>query len=133
MMLYLGTYSSFWEKGSQTKDTKNQQLILKWRVAQFRLSYNGCLKGKARRYKVIDCCTISLNTHTAKIVAAVLGRRIENKIENVLERDQFEFRGGKETGGASKMLQIISKRTSDVEEELCACFIDWQMAFVLVN
>jgi hypothetical protein len=31
------------------------------------------------------------------------------------------------------MLRIISERTLDIHEELCACFIDWQMAFDRVN
>jgi hypothetical protein len=31
------------------------------------------------------------------------------------------------------MLTIISERTSDTEEELCACFIDWQKVFDRVN
>jgi hypothetical protein len=31
------------------------------------------------------------------------------------------------------MLRIISERFLDIDEELCACFIDWQKAFDLVN
>jgi hypothetical protein len=31
------------------------------------------------------------------------------------------------------MLRVISERTSDIDEELCACFIDWQKAFDRVN
>jgi hypothetical protein len=27
------------------------------------------------------------------------------------------------------MLRIISERTSDIGEEICVCFIDWQKAF----
>jgi hypothetical protein len=27
------------------------------------------------------------------------------------------------------MLRIISERTSDTDEKVCACFIDWQKAF----
>jgi hypothetical protein len=27
------------------------------------------------------------------------------------------------------MLRIVSKRTLDIDEELCACFIDWQKGF----
>jgi hypothetical protein len=30
---------------------------------------------------------------------------------------------------AMGMLRIISERTLDVGEEVCACFIDWQKAF----
>jgi hypothetical protein len=31
------------------------------------------------------------------------------------------------------MLRIISERDLDIDEELCACFIDWQKAFDRVN
>jgi hypothetical protein len=31
------------------------------------------------------------------------------------------------------MLRIISERTLDIDEELCACFIDWQEVFDRVN
>jgi hypothetical protein len=31
------------------------------------------------------------------------------------------------------MLRIISERTVDIDEELCACFIDWQKTFDRVN
>ena len=41
---------------------------------------------------------VGLIAHTAKIIAKILRRRIETKIENVLGEDQFEFRRGKELG-----------------------------------
>ena len=41
--------------------------------------------------------------------------------------------GGKGTRDAIGMLRIISERNLDTDEELCACFIDWQKAFDLVN
>jgi len=31
------------------------------------------------------------------------------------------------------MLRIISEKTLDMDEELCACFRDWQKAFCHVN
>jgi hypothetical protein len=31
------------------------------------------------------------------------------------------------------MLRIISERTLETDEELCVCFIDWQMAFDQIN
>jgi hypothetical protein len=37
----------------------------------------------------------------------VLGRRIERKIEDVLEEDHLGFRKGKETRGAIVLLKII--------------------------
>ena len=84
------------------------------------------LKKKPQATKCSDHQTISLIAHTAKIVAKILRRRIEKKIEDVLEEDQFEFRRGKGTRAAIGMLRIISERTLEIDEELSVCFIDWQ-------
>ena len=73
------------------------------------------------------------HTHTAKIVAKILRRRIEKKIEDVLREDQFGFRRGKGTRNAIGMLRIISERTLEIDEELSVCFVDWQKAFDRVN
>jgi hypothetical protein len=52
--------------------------------------------------------TISLITHTAKIVVRIL-RRIERKIKDVLGEDQFGFKRRKGTRDAIGMLKIISE------------------------
>jgi len=39
--------------------------------------------------------------------------------------DQFGFRRGKETRGATGMLRV-SECTLDIDEEVCAHFTDWQ-------
>jgi hypothetical protein len=51
--------------------------------------------------------TISLIAQTTKIVARILRRRNERKMED-----------------ANRLLRIISEQTFDIDEELCACFID---------
>jgi len=89
------------------------------------------LKKKPQATKCSDNRTISLITHTAKIVAKILRRRVEKKIEEVLE-DQFGFRRGKGTRDAIGMLRI-SEHTLEIDEELSVCFIDWQNAFERVN
>jgi len=76
---------------------------------------------------------ISFIAHTAKIVTKILRRKIEKKIEDVLEEDQFGFRSGKETRDAIGMLRIISEQTLEIDEEISVCFIDWQKAFDRVN
>ena len=67
------------------------------------------LKKKPQVTKFSDHRTISLIAHTAKIVAKILRRRIEKKIEDVLGEDQFGFRRGKGTRDAIGMLKIISE------------------------
>jgi len=76
------------------------------------------LKKKTQATKCSDHRTISLITHTAKIIAKILRRRIERKIEDVLGEDQFGFRRGKETRDAIGILRIIAEGTLEIDEEL---------------
>jgi len=91
------------------------------------------LKKKPQATKCSDHHTISLITHTAKIVAKILRRRIEKKVEDVHGEDKFGFRRGKSTRDAIGVLRIISEQTVEIDEELCVWFIDWQKAFDRVN
>jgi hypothetical protein len=91
------------------------------------------LKKKTQATKCSDHRTISLIAHTVKIAARILRRRIEKKIEDVLGEGEFGFRRGKGTRDAVGMLRIISERTLEIDEEISACFIDWQRAFDRVN
>ena len=69
------------------------------------------LKKKTKATKRTDYRTISLIAHTAKIIAKILRRRIEKKIEDTLGEDQFGFRRGKGTRNAIGMMRIIAERT----------------------
>jgi len=91
------------------------------------------LKKKTQATKCSDHHTISLIAHTAKMIAKILRRRIERKIEDVLGEDQFGFRRGNGTRDAFGMMRITADRTLDIDEELCICLIDWQKAFDRVN
>jgi hypothetical protein len=91
------------------------------------------LKKKPKATKCSDHRTISIIAHAAKIVSRILRRRIERKTEDVLGEDQFGFRRGKGTRDAIGMLRIISERTLVIDEELCACLMDWQKAFDCVT
>jgi hypothetical protein len=91
------------------------------------------LPKKPKATKCSDYCTISIIAHTAKIVPRILKRRIIRKTEDALGEDQFRFRRGKGSRDAIGMLRIISERTLVIDEELCACFIEWQKAFDRVN
>jgi len=67
------------------------------------------LKKKPQATKCSDHRTVSFVAHTAKIVAEVLRRRVEKKIEDVLKEDQFGFKRGKGTKDAIGMVRIISE------------------------
>ena len=65
--------------------------------------------------------------HTyCKDSATILRKSFERKIEDILGEDQFGFRRGKGSRDETGILIIISERTLDIGEGLCACFIDWQ-------
>jgi len=49
------------------------------------------------KYSDHNTCTISVTTHTANLLARILQRRTERKIEDVLGEDQFGFWRAKET------------------------------------
>jgi len=53
------------------------------------------LKRKPQATECSEHRSISLISHTAKIVAKILRRRIEKKIEDVLGEDQIGFRRAK--------------------------------------
>jgi Reverse transcriptase (RNA-dependent DNA polymerase). len=53
------------------------------------------LPKKNQAKKCSDHRTISLISHTGKIVARTLSKRLESKIEEVVGEDQFGFRKGK--------------------------------------
>ena len=88
------------------------------------------LKKKTQGTKCSDHRTVSLIAHIAKIIAKILRRRIERKIEDVLGEDQFGFRRGKGTKDAIGMIRITAEQTLEIDEEVC---IDWQKAFDRVN
>lgn len=54
---------------------------------------------------------------SAKLIAKILRRGIDRKIEEVFGEDQFEFRRGKGTRDAIKILRIISERTFEIDVE----------------
>ena len=87
---------------------------------------------KLKAVKCSDYRIINLIAHTAKIVGRVLKRRMERKIGDVLG-DQFEFGKGRGIRNALGMLRIVSELTLEIDQELCACFLDFQKAFDHAN
>ena len=73
--------------------------------------------------KLLKAATIA---YTAKIVARILRGRIERKIDDVAGEDHFGFVRRNGIRDAIEMLGIISERNLDIDEDLCACCLDWQ-------
>jgi hypothetical protein len=74
------------------------------------------LKKKTKATKCSDHRTISLISHTAKIIAKVLKRRIERKFDDILGEDQFGFRRGKGTRDAIGMMSFEMWRWRRMEK-----------------
>jgi hypothetical protein len=91
------------------------------------------LKKKTKATQSSNHLTASLVAHTAEVVASVLRSRLGKKMEDVLRKDQFGFRRGRGISDAVGMLGTLSEQTSDIDGELCACFIDWQKGYDRVN
>jgi hypothetical protein len=72
---------------------------------------------KPKATKCSDHHTISLITHTAKIVVRILRRRIERNTEDALGEHQFGLRREKGTRDAIGMLRIISERTLHIDKD----------------
>jgi len=76
------------------------------------MGFNSAFKGlewKPVATKCSDHHAFSLIAHAAKIIAKIVGGRIENKIEDVFGEDQCGFRRGNGTGDAIGMLKVISE------------------------
>ena len=71
--------------------------------------------------------TIILILHTGKIVACIVSKRLESKIEEVIEEDKFGFQKGKGNRNAIGIMRIIPETVLDIKEEICLCFINWQL------
>jgi hypothetical protein len=78
---------------------------LKW-PKDFTADETTALQNKLKATKCSDHSTNSFITHTAKIVARILRRKTERKIEDVLGQDQSGFRRERETGDATGMPRI---------------------------
>jgi|AKYZ01.1.fsa_nt_gi Reverse transcriptase (RNA-dependent DNA polymerase). len=84
-------------------------------------------KSKAKDCK--DYRTLSLTAHVSKIVTAIVLKRIDRKIEEVLTEDQFGFRKGRGTREAIMALRLILEKRMEVNKSTCVAFVDLEKAF----
>ena len=64
-------------------------------------------KNNAKKCKELR--TISLISHTAKILLRILNRRLRSNMEEDLEEEQFGFRKGKGTRDAIGLIRTIGE------------------------
>ena len=76
-----------------------------------------------------DHRTISLISHTAKIVLNLMKNRIAPIIKQQLSDSQYGIRAGRGTRDAIYQLRIMVERCLEMQKTLYICFIDYTKAF----
>lgn len=82
--------------------------------------------GKCEEYK-----TLSLISHASKILAKIVHKRIEQKIEDILTEDQFGFRKNTGTREAILCLRLIIEKMFRINKPIYVykAFVDLEKAF----
>lgn len=88
-----------------------------------------CLPKRVNPRECSDYRTISLMSHTLKILLKIVHTRIRNKLEMDISSTQFGFRNGVGTREALFSLNVLTQRCLDVNQDLYICFIDYNKAF----
>lgn len=83
--------------------------------------------------KCQDYRTISLLSHTSKILLKILNRRLIGKLDRYMGEEQFGFRKGKGTRDAIGTLRVICERFLEKGRSVTVCFVDLEKAFDKVN
>ena len=72
-------------------------------------------------------------SQVAKIVLKVLDARLKSKVEEVVDKTQFEFRKRMGTRNATFMLRMLMERAIEKQKDIYMCFIDFEKAFDTVR
>ena len=84
-------------------------------------------KNNAKKYK--EFRTISLISHTAKILLRILNQRLRSK----MEEEQFGFTKGKGTRDAIGLIRTIEERYIEKDKDVYAVFVVLEKAFDRVD
>uniref|UniRef100_A0A8D9E3Z3 Craniofacial development protein 2 n=1 Tax=Cacopsylla melanoneura TaxID=428564 RepID=A0A8D9E3Z3_9HEMI len=91
------------------------------------------LPKKAKSRKCEDYRTLSLLSHTSKILTGIVQQRIKQKVDHQLHDDQFGFRNGRGTREAILSLRMLIEESMRIDKPLFIAFVDLQKAFDNVN
>ena len=89
-----------------------------------------------KKISTVECDkhrTISLMSHTTKIMLRVLMNRMRNKILPEISETQFECMTDNDTRNAIFSLRILMERAIEAQKDLYLCFIDCFKAFAKVK
>jgi len=85
-----------------------------------------------KKVNAVDCAdfrTISLISHTSKIMLKILTKRLEAKAEGIISKTQFGFRRGCGTREAIGVMRTLCERSLEHGNDLFICFVDFEKAF----
>jgi len=77
--------------------------------------------------------TLSLLSHTSKMLLNIVNNRIKSRVENNIEEYQFGFRPGKGTREALLALRILLERRLGINRSTYIAFVDIKKAFENVD
>ena len=77
--------------------------------------------------------TISLISHTSKILLQILHAKMQKKIDENLSNTQFGYRSERGTRDAIGAMRQLTERRLEIGRDTYTCFIDFEKAFDKVN
>lgn len=95
----------------------------------FQKSVIFALPKKAKAHQCENFRTISVTSHASKVLTRIIYRRIENRIEELLEGDQFGFRKSRGTREAILTLRLIIEGRIKKNQDTYMAFVDLEKAF----
>jgi len=91
------------------------------------------LPKKSKLTKCEEYRTLSILTHTSKILRKIILGRMEKNIEEKLAEEQFVFRKNRRTREVNLCLRNILEKSFTVNEKVYIAFVDLLRAFDSVN
>lgn len=87
------------------------------------------LEKKRNARKCKDYRTISLISHAAKVLLRILNRRLQGRMDENVEEEQFGFRKGRGTREAIGVVRAIGERYMERQRNVYIAFVDLEKAF----
>ena len=87
------------------------------------------LAKKKKAIKCEDYRTISLISHTAKVLLRILTRRLYGKLDYYIGEEQYGFQKGRGSRDAIGVVRTIGERYIEKGKGICICFVDLDKAF----
>lgn len=123
--------------GNSTLDTMHKICVDVWETGEWPsdwgLSTFIPIPKKGDRSQCSNYRTISLVSHSSKVLLKVILNRIQQKTEQELSDEQAGFRPGRGTRDQITNLRVLTAKLREHKQPVYMCFIDFQKAFDCVQ